>query len=146
MPIVPTILKDPQLNLSKKDRAAILKHASNRWFTKPKNILIYVFITIFWMLTMFFIGPLADSFGLSKALSTTLIWAVVYPLMFVFSYYIIFNYNFLPHLYQELRARQHNLCPKCGYILVDLPESETKCPECGTQREPLPESNLDSPA
>lgn len=146
MPIVPTILKDPQLNLSKKDRAAILKQAANNWFSIPKNIVLYVSITVFWMFTMFMAGPLALSVGLSKPLVTTLIWVVLYPLMFVLSYYIIFNYNFLPHLYQELRARQHNLCPKCGYILIDLPESETKCPECGTLRTLLPAPKQDSPA
>ncbi|MBO6514479.1 MAG: hypothetical protein JJ974_10990 [Phycisphaerales bacterium] len=139
MPLVPNILKDPQLGLPKKERAAILKHAANRWFSKPSNIVLYVCITVFWCGLMLAAGPLADSLGIHKALSTALIWGVLYPLMFIFSYWVIFNYNFLPFLYKELRTRQHDVCPRCGYILFTLPESNQQCPECGTQREPLPD-------
>lgn len=138
MPIVPTILKDPQLNLSKKDRAAILKHATNLWFAKPSNMILYAGSTVFWVLLMIIATPVTRMLGINSALSTLIVWGGIYPSMFILTYWIIFNFNFLPHLYKELRTRQHDVCPKCGYILITLPDSETKCPECGTQREPLP--------
>ncbi|MFK7760497.1 MAG: hypothetical protein AB8C13_11210 [Phycisphaerales bacterium] len=139
MSFIPTILKDPQLNLPKQERAAILKQAANLWFAKPSNVLLYAGTTVFWVLLMIIAKPVMRSLGINSYLASFLVWGGIYPTMFIFTYWIIFNFNFLPFLYKELRTRQHDVCPKCGYILITLPESQTQCPECGTVRQPLPE-------
>ncbi|MFK7883392.1 MAG: hypothetical protein AB8F26_04300 [Phycisphaerales bacterium] len=39
-----------------------------------------------------------------------------------------------PFVYAELRARGHNVCPKCGYLRTGL-EDTAPCPDCGVSIE-----------
>jgi len=148
MPLFPTILKDPALNLDKKQRLKILGQANGKWFKVPCNILLYFGTVIAVFLITAGVALSLSSIGLSRPLDNTIIIAVVFLLLLT-TYYIIFNFNYLPHLYQELRNRGHDICPKCGYTHIELPDSKTNCPECGTPRSPLPtptETTIETPS
>ena len=138
MPLFPTILKDPALNLDKKQRLKLLGQANSKWFKQPRNVILYIGILIGLFLVMTFAGPSLIYFGLYERLANAINLLVIFPALVLTAYYTIFNFNFLPHLYKELRALGHNICPKCGYPHIELPDSEHNCPECGTTRTPLP--------
>jgi len=128
------ILKDPQFNLSPKDRRHLIRRATRQWLTKPLNIALYVFTLLGPMIAMRFVQKWLESQGLSNTIITVIQMAVLFPLMFLFIFYLIYRFRFLRLIYQELRDLGHDICPTCGYTLINLPKSETQCPECGTIR------------
>jgi hypothetical protein len=134
----PKILKDPQFNLTAKQRRLIMRRASNQWFKHPLNITIYISFCILWMLMMFFLPNAIKSLGASPTAVSLINWLVIYPLMFLAFYYIFFNFRLMKHIYHEIRKLGHDICPSCGYTLIELPDSESNCPECGTARPPRP--------
>lgn len=134
----PAILSDPQLGISKKDKNQILGAASSAWFKKKSNLAVYTLAIIIWVAAMTSTRLLLKQAGLSSVLYNAIIWAVLFPLLLVGCHYLIFHVRFRPHLYQALREAGHDICPKCGYILIDIPHSTNKCPECGSDRAPLP--------
>lgn len=134
MRLNPKILHDPQFDLTPKQRRLIMRTASNQWFKQPLNITIYILFTFGWMGMMFFLPNALKALGLDPTAVSLINWLVIYPLMFVAFYYIFYHFRLMKHIYQELRTLGHDVCPKCGYTLVNLPDSESKCPECGTTR------------
>lgn len=138
MSYFPAILYDPQLAISKRDKNLILKSASSAWFKKPLNLIIYMAAMITWAVFMASTRTLLNNFVPDTTIYTVMLWVVFFPLFLVGCHYLIFHVGFRPYLYRELRNRGHDICVKCGYILIDIPESNPKCPECGTPRSPLP--------
>ena len=134
MHLNPKILRDPQFNLSSKDQRHLMRRASTQWFKQPLNIAIYLVIVLGWMVSMIFLPKWLESQGLSSPASILINWLIFYPFMFVAFYYVFYHFRLLTHVYHELRALGHDVCPKCGYTLINLPETEIKCPECGTLR------------
>lgn len=108
--------------------------ASTQWFKQPLNIAIYLGIVLGWMVSMIFLPNILESQGLNSSAASLINWLIFYPLMFVVFYYIFYRFRLLKHVYHELRALGHDICPMCGYTLTDLPDSEINCPECGTFR------------
>lgn len=130
----PAILSDPQLEISKKDQNLILGAASSEWMRNRRNILLYLAAIVIWAASVAVGRVLLDHImPASKPIIITL-WILSFILFILGSHYLVFHIRFKPYLYQELRNRGHDICPKCGYILIDIPESSKKCPECGTQR------------
>jgi hypothetical protein len=138
MPYFPSILKDPQLGISSKDQNLLLGEASSAWFKSRRNMVIHA-ASIALMACIMAVGSvLIKQSGLNTVLYTTLLWTLVFPLLLVGCHYLIFHIGFRPHLNRVLREAGHEVCPKCAYILIDLPDSVTKCPECSTSRSPMP--------
>jgi hypothetical protein len=138
MPYFPAILSDPQLGISKKDQNLILGAASSAWMRNPRNILLYLAVIILWATTIAVGKVLINQTATITPLYQTLLWILSFILFVLGSHYLVFHIKFKPYLFQELRNRGHDICPKCGYILIDIPHSTTQCPECGSSRIPLP--------
>lgn len=134
MPYFPAILSDPQLGISKKDQNLILGAASSAWLKNKRNLLLYFVVILGWAACIALGKYLINQTGTIPATYQTILWILSFILFLLGSHYLIFHLRFNTYLYKELRSRGHDICPKCGYILVDIPLSETNCPECGTPR------------
>lgn len=137
MPYFPSILSDPQLGISKKDQNLILGAASSVWLKKKRNLLLYASVVIAWAACIALGKYLINQAGTISGPYQILLWIASFIIFILGSHYLIFHLRFRPNLYQELRNRGHDICPKCGYILIDIPTSTAKCPECGSNRIPL---------
>ena len=139
MPYFPAILSDPHLAISKRDKRLILRSASSAWFKNPLNMILYMAAMITWAVFMGSATKLLNKIVPNTTIYSVMLWVIFFPLFIAGCHYLIFHIRFRPYLYRELRARGHNICPNCGYLLIDIPESNTPCPECGKPRDPRPE-------
>jgi len=133
MSYFPPILKDPQLAIPQSDRNLILRAAYSAWFKKRTNLALYMAIIITWSIGMVLATVYLDHLTNNATLYAVLIWTTALPLYFGLNY-LIFRLAFRVYIYKELHNRGHDICLTCGYILIDIPISNTKCPECGTPR------------
>ena len=137
MPYFPSILSDPQLGISKKDQNLILGAASSAWLSNKRNLFLYGCAIFAWATFMAVANVVFDRIGPQSGSYGIILWIISFVLFIIGSHYMVFHIRFRPYLYQELRRRGHDICSKCGYILIDIPESTDICPECGTPRVPL---------
>jgi hypothetical protein len=138
MSYFPPILSDPQLAISKRDQNRILGAASSAWFKKRSNTILYSAAIITLAISMAGATVLIGRLATNSTIYTVLLWTIAFPLYLFACHYLIFHLGFRPFLYQILRQEGHDICLKCGYILIDIPNATSKCPECGTERTPLP--------
>ncbi|MDF1810132.1 MAG: hypothetical protein P1U42_10600, partial [Phycisphaerales bacterium] len=140
------ILADPQLAIPKKEQYDIAGSVKAQWFNKPRNRLLY-----FASLIPLIIVLLSTTFFLARSgnrglLITVLLWTVFSPTYILTISYLFFITKIRPLVYKELHNRGHDICLKCSYKLIDLPQSQTACPECGTPRTPIPDNpKVDKP-
>ena len=139
MSYFPSILSDPQLAITRSEKNLILGAASSAWFKKRTNLVIYITAIITWAITMALTTVYLERLANSATLYTVLLWTIALPLFIFGIHYFIFHFAFRKHLFNELRARGHDVCISCGYNLIDIPQQQAFCPECGKSREPLPQ-------
>jgi len=144
MSYFPSILSDPQLAISKRERTRILGAASSAWFKVHAHLALYIFVTVVWIALMTVGTMLLEDVGRHSMMYSVLLWVVLLPIYLFGLHYLIFHYGFRPLLYRELHSRGYDVCLGCGYVLVDIPLSDpgsgsSKCPECATLRSALPE-------
>lgn len=138
MSYFPSILSDPQLAISKQEKNLILGAASSEWMRNKRNLIFYAIAVIAWATCIVLVRVFLSNITPSSTLFAVLLWIFYFIIFFVGSHYLVFHIRFRPYLYQELRNRGYDICEKCGYILIDIPESSERCPECGTTRSALP--------
>jgi len=136
MPYFPAILYDPQLGISKKDQNLILGAASSAWLRNKRNLLLYALAIIVWATSIAVGQALIQQSKAIQAPYPAILWVLSFIIFILGSHYLVFHIRFRPYLYQALRQAGHDICPKCGYILMDIPTSQTACPECGSTRPP----------
>ncbi len=145
MRLSPKILYDPQFNLSGKARRHLMRRASNQWFKQPLNITIYIAFTLGWIALMVVFPRQLKTWGINSTATAFILWGGLYPLMFVAFYYTFYHFRLAKHTYHELRELGHDICPTCGYTLINLPKDLTQCPECGTTRSAPTPASTDQP-
>jgi hypothetical protein len=138
---------EPELALDEAQRKAIHRDAWRLWFADRWNLIIYIIYIPLGLLVMIaardLLGLLASVIGAGgTAYSATRIAGLVLGLVgyFVLGGAVLQRWRFAPCVWRALRARGHDVCPKCGYWLRDLPDDVHHCPECGAQRRSVPES------
>lgn len=138
---------EPELALDKTQRKVIHRDAWRLWLGNRWNLFIYIIYIPLGLLVMIIardlLGLLAstiDAGGL--AYKGARIAGLVLGLAgyFVLGGVILQRWRFAPCVWRSLRARGHDVCPRCGYWLRDLPDDEDRCPECGARRESMPET------
>jgi ssDNA-binding Zn-finger/Zn-ribbon topoisomerase 1 len=137
---------EPELALNKAQRKAIHRDAWRLWFASRWNLLIYIIYIPLGLLVMIIardlLGLLASVIGAGGM--TYKAARIVGLIMGLAGYFIaggavLQRWCFAPCVWRALRARGHDVCPKCGYWLRDLPDDEHHCPECGAPRQSMPE-------
>jgi len=134
------------LPLTKQQRKAVHRDAWRLWSANRWNIVLYVTLPAFYLLTVFFAsdvgGWIATSIG-APGLIHKLFRAgapfALFVVCFVVGGAVLQRCRFAPCVYRATRRHGYDVCPNCGYWLKGLGESTDSCPECGTQRQPMPE-------
>ncbi|MCK6476031.1 MAG: hypothetical protein L6Q35_04285 [Phycisphaerales bacterium] len=138
----PAPLIDPALELSRSDRRLILRAAWRRWFRRPIHAALYAAGLIVLMLTFMFLPGLFEAALGGHRWYLTLIWFGLYLVGLFGVLWALRQWEFAPCVYAELRARGHEVCPGCGYVLTGLqPASQRTCPECGATGEALSDAS-----
>ena len=137
-----------ELPLTKQERRAIYRDAWKLWAADRRNIVLYLTLPVFYLLTVFFasdvggwIATIIGASGLTHRLFRAGAPAALFGICFVFGGAVLQRLRFGPCVYRATRQHGHDVCAKCGYWLRGLGAGITRCPECGTEREPLSEGN-----
>ena len=128
---------------------AIHRKAWRVWRANKWNIVLYLTLPVFYLLTVFlasdaggwvatFIGATGFIHRLFRAGGPF----VLFVLCFVVGSAILQRFRFAPCAYRATRQQGYDVCAKCGYWLKGLSDDIRRCPKCGVKREAMPESNL----
>lgn len=115
------------LMLSKPERCQIVKVTARKWLRHSRLSL--AMQAAYWLAALSLIlytnsnaGRFSDGVLLGCLMFVVALWVSATVI-------VMLNWSYPQHLYTELRARGHNVCPKCGYLRTGL-EDTAPCPEC----------------
>ncbi|MCP4591994.1 MAG: hypothetical protein GY842_14765 [bacterium] len=135
------------LLLAKRERNAIHRDAWKLWWANKSNIVLYLTLPAFYLLTVFFasdaggrIATFIGESGLVHGLFRAGAPVVLFILCFVLGGAVLQRTRFAPCVHQATRQHGYDVCVKCGYWLRGLGDEIIRCPECGARREAVPRS------
>jgi hypothetical protein len=130
------------LDVTRRERAAIHRTAWRLWWADKRNIALYLLLPAVYALTVLYAadlsGALAAAVGARGAvlkLSRAAGPFVLFLACFAGGGAVLQRYRFAPCVYRAMRLHGHDVCTRCGYWLRGLDEGTACCPECGTERE-----------
>jgi hypothetical protein len=133
MPLVSSLI-DPELSLGTSERRSIMRKAWKQWMHKPRNATLYGFglvgVLVVFMFGPDFIEPLIGG----HRWYYTILWFLLYLVGIVVLMFVLRHIGLAPCVYEELRARGYDVCPRCGYLQTGVPPDAARCPECGSAR------------
>ncbi len=129
------------LPLTKQERKAIHRAAWHLWRKDKRNFALYLALPAVYLSTVSSVRDLAGWFatlfevtGLAHKLCRAAAPVALFLLCFFIGGAILQRFRFAPCVYQAMRRRGHDVCPRCGYWLKGLSEDVERCPECGADR------------
>ena len=145
MKFLTPILYDPQLALSKEEQILVVTAVKRQFGKKGIGRFLFPLAFFAWGFTVLAGFIYIGQSNISRAF-LLLYMFVSFPLGTLPLGYLLIRFGFTPLLNQELHDRGYDLCIKCSYILIDVPQEHPVCPECGTTRTPLPNTpKVDKP-
>jgi hypothetical protein len=133
------------LPLTRHQRKAIHRDAWKLWWANKWNVVLYMTLPAFYLLTVFFAsdvgGRVATFIGATGAIHRLFRAGAPFALLaicFVGGGAVLQRFRFAPCVYRATRRHGHDVCRKCGYWLKGLGDDIKRCPECGTEREATP--------
>ncbi|HIB66927.1 MAG TPA: hypothetical protein EYO33_17885 [Phycisphaerales bacterium] len=129
-------LIDPALPIDARTRRKIRRAAWRKWNENPARGITF---GILGAAPIFCTPFLPRSFaGRQIGIPTLILVALVILIYICLLSQILKRFWYAPFVYNELRNRGYEVCPKCGYWLRDLDQSIAQCPECGRDRDAMP--------
>ena len=127
----PVPLIDGGLGLSRRERRAVIDAAWKRWMKHPWNAGLHGALSIGALVGVGVVQALAEMMHNEDGWYHTVFWLVVKAGVLVAVFLTLRRRGYGPYVYEELRARGHDVCGKCGYLIEGL---DGVCPECGEAR------------
>lgn len=122
---------DPDAAIPEEERAAAMRAARKRCIDYKRlsvlDVVVLIVPAIGALLVMLAVNRALARFGMDPS---GVPLGIASALLYTGTAALVYRHRYVRYVYEELRARGHDVCPKCGYFRQGLNPTAT-CPECG---------------